>query len=133
MPEPASALTADVTIAGTGSLAVTGNTNDGIAMQNAGVMNDTVGQWNGESNANDNILSNNGTWTGTEAYTTGKLGNAMSFNGSSYVTLPNEAIYDFAGLVFSVEGWFRTSTTGVRQMIVTKGTTAKLSCIDRIT
>jgi hypothetical protein len=111
------------TIAGSANI-ISGNTNDGIAMQNAGVMNDTVGQWNGESNANDNILSNNGTWTGTEAYTTGKLGNAMSFNGSSYVTLPNEAIYDFAGLVFSVEGWFRTSTTGVRQMIVTKGTTA---------
>ncbi len=42
----------------------------------------------------DSAGSNNGTVTGTTTYATGKINNAFSFNGSSYITLANESNFD---------------------------------------
>lgn len=49
-----------------------------------------VGQWRGESNAQDSSGVANGVWTGSEQYTDGRLGKAFSFDGSSYVIAPVE-------------------------------------------
>jgi hypothetical protein len=74
--------------------------------------------YNGESNANDSFGSNNGTDIGGLTYTTGKIGNAFQFNGTtSYVSLPNSANqFNFTG-DFSVSCWFKTNTVSGNQMI----------------
>ena len=63
-----------------------------------------VASYNGESNANDSFGTNNGTAVGGLTYTTGKIGNAFSFNGSnSYVKLTTDTM-KFAG-DFSISAW----------------------------
>ena len=73
-----------------------------------------VAAYNGESNANDSFGTNNGTAVGGLTYTTGKIGDAFQFNGStSYVSLPNDSL-NFTG-DFTVNAWFNSSTyTGLR-------------------
>lgn len=66
--------------------------------------------YNGESNANDSFGTNNGTAVGGLTYTSGKIGNAFSFNGTNaYVSLPNSSgQFNFDG-DFSVSMWFKSS------------------------
>ena len=60
--------------------------------------------YNGESNANDSFGANNGTAVGGLTYTTGKIGNAFTFNGSNaYVSLPDNSL-NFTG-DFSISLW----------------------------
>ena len=48
-----------------------------------------VGQWNFENNANDSVGSYNGMPSGSPAYTTGKIGQAIDLDGTNdFVTLP---------------------------------------------
>ena len=70
--------------------------------------------YNGESNANDSKGTNNGTAVGGLTYTTGKIGNAFSFNGTNaYVSLPNTSgQFNFDG-DFTVSTWFRSSNLSV--------------------
>jgi len=67
-----------------------------------------------QDRAIDLIGTNDGTWTGTEAYTTGKYGRAADLDGSSYITLDNEANFDFEYTdPFSLSFWMKqTSAEG---------------------
>ena len=61
--------------------------------------------YNGESNTNDSKGTNNGTAVGGLTYTTGKIGNAFQFNGTTaYVSLPNNSLNSLT-TDFSVSGW----------------------------
>jgi len=53
-------------------------------LANAG---DLIGHWPLDGSAGDSRGANNGTWSGTEAYAEGKLGQAGSFNGASLIEL----------------------------------------------
>jgi hypothetical protein len=74
--------------------------------------------YNGESNANDSFGSNNGTAVGGLTYTTGKIGDAFNFNGTtSYVELPNSSNqFNFTG-DFSVSTWINTPNYTSNRMI----------------
>ena len=69
--------------------------------------------YNGESNTNDSFGTNNGTPQGGLTYTTGKIGNAFTFNGSnSYVRIPNTSNqFNFTG-DFSISVWINQTTDG---------------------
>jgi hypothetical protein len=81
-----------------------------------------VAWWRGESNVVDYIGTNNGTWSGTPAYSSGKYGNAMSFSGSSYVDAGNPSNLSFTNTSFSISAWAKGNpqTTGV-SCIIAKG------------
>jgi len=71
---------------------------------------------------------NDGTWTGTEAYTTGKVpptsNGALSLNGSSRVELDGVSESRFDREInqpFTIVFWFKNSQTGLVQNFVTKG------------
>ena len=51
-----------------------------------------VHHWKGDDDAVDSVAANNGAWHGTEAYTTGVVNKAFSFDGASYVTAPPVAL-----------------------------------------
>ncbi|MBP6858642.1 MAG: fibronectin type III domain-containing protein [Candidatus Pacebacteria bacterium] len=54
---------------------------------------------------------NSGTWTGSSAFSSGKIGNgSASFDGSNYVKIPNQ-VYSTSG--GSVAFWFKKSANGV--------------------
>ena len=73
--------------------------------------------YNGESNTNDSFGSNNGTAQGGLTYTSGKIGNAFQFNGTtSYVSLPNNS-FKFTGN-FSVSLWFYCKTSSNAQTLI---------------
>ncbi len=67
-----------------------------------------------EGNANDSsVYGNNGTWVGTEAYVPGALGQAASFDGSSWITLgtsgaPNATLGGVG--IGSVSFWLNTTS-----------------------
>ena len=48
-----------------------------------------VSSYQGEGNALDSIGHNNGTPSGNVRYAPGQVGQAFSFDGSSYVSVPN--------------------------------------------
>ena len=63
-------------------------------------------------NVTDSAGSNNGTVTGTTTYVAGKINNAFSFNGSSYITLANESNFDIDyNEPFSIAFWYKTNNT----------------------
>ena len=63
-------------------------------------------------NVTDSAGSNNGTVTGTTTYVAGKINNAFSFNGSSYITLDNESNFDIDyNEPFSIAFWYKTNNT----------------------
>ena len=64
--------------------------------------------YNGESNTNDSFGSNNGTAMGGLTYTTGKIGNAFNFNGTtSYVELGD--VMDVGTSSWTYSFWFNAS------------------------
>ena len=96
------------------------------------------GVWNGESlgtsldtsiyrvyngdNLNDTSgNSQNGTNVGGVTFTTGKVGNAFTFNGSNYVTLPNNSLNSLTG-DFSISTWVNFATLGVTKDILSSFT-----------
>lgn len=81
--------------------------------------------WSGESNANDTISTNDGTWHGTAAYTSGVVGNAFYFDGSSYVSCGTN-FGNFGTNDFAVDFWLNT-TQGGRTPIVSKWPVCNLS------
>lgn len=52
----------------------------------------------------------------------GRIGGALSFDGSNIVTILNPSSFDFDNTIFMVSVWFRTSDTN-RQMLVAKTAT----------
>ena len=73
-------------------------------------------------NANDSVGANHGTATGGPTYTTDRFGianSAINLNGSSqYITLPNEASFDFAS--FTLYAIVKVPSYTNMNMIVTK-------------
>jgi hypothetical protein len=70
-----------------------------------------VSSWAGESNTSDSLGINNGTSIGSVSYTTGKSGQAFSFNGSSAVKIANAPSLNPTGN-FTIAAWIKTSSTG---------------------
>lgn len=65
------------------------------------------------------LYSNDANATGTPGWVTGKLGNALSFNGSSQsISLGNPAHYQITS--GTVEAWVKSSVTTGQQAIVSK-------------
>jgi hypothetical protein len=79
----------------------------GCAAPPAGI----VSWWPGDGSAVDIISSNNGSLFGSATFTTGLVGQAFSFDGSSaYVLVPNSDELNPTG-PFSVEFWVQASST----------------------
>ena len=86
-----------------------------------------VAAYNGESNANDSFGSNNGTAMGGLTYTTGKIGNAFNFNGTtSYVNRGD--VLDVGTSSWSYSMWFNASqlTSGNYYTLFSKSIAASL-------
>lgn len=76
----------------------------------APVRADLVAHWAFEGNANDSAGSNHGTNHGG-TWTTGKIGGAISLNGSSnYVGVPASSTLDFSGS-YSISAWLKPTAT----------------------
>ena len=81
--------------------------------------NNVYAAWNGENTLNDSLGNYNGTNNGSVTYTTGKTGtNALSFNGSSHISLANDSL-KFTGN-FTISTWAKV-TVGSVNAIVTSG------------
>jgi len=67
--------------------------------------------------SNDSVSTHNGTVVGGVTYSTGVIGNAFSFNGTTgYVSLPNNT-FNFSG-DFSVSAWINISALSSSQDII---------------
>ena len=61
--------------------------------------------WNADNTPNDSVGTNHGTLTNGTTYTTGKIGQAFSFDGvNDYITLPNNMM---SAQTFSYSAWVR--------------------------
>jgi len=76
-----------------------------------------VHHWKGDDDAVDSVAANNGVWHGTEAYTTGVVNKAFSFDGASYVTAPPVASHYPSGS-FTADLSAKTAVTSDRQMFM---------------
>ena len=67
----------------------------------------------GEGNNNDiqGPTFENGSSVGTVNYVTGKVGQAFSFGGTSYVTMGNPAPLDLTSNQVTIDGWIKPTTT----------------------
>jgi CSLREA domain-containing protein len=77
-----------------------------------------VSWYSAEGNANDISGPNNGTFNGTPAYATGKVGQAFSFDGTqaNYVSVPANSNLQLTQL--TVDAWiYPTTTTGVQYFL----------------
>jgi len=73
--------------------------------------------YKGESNANDSLGAYNGTSQGGLTYTTGKSGNAFTFNGTNaYVDLGNNIFNSFTS-DFSVSMWINVNSVSGNQAL----------------
>ena len=59
----------------------------------------------------DSVSTNHGTNVGGVTYTTGIVGNAFTFNGSNYISLPNNSLNSTVGNDFSVSLWVNFTST----------------------
>jgi len=76
--------------------------------------------WAAEGNASDSVASHDGVLNGV-TFTSGQIGQAFSFNGSSYVRVPSAIDLKFSGNhPFSVDAWVKFSADGYNG-IITKG------------
>ncbi len=81
-----------------------------------------VGYWNLDGNANDaSGSSNNGTVNGVSSWVVGKIDQAFSFNGSSYVSVPHVSVLDPGSSLWSVSAWVRGTSGG---SVVWKGSSS---------
>jgi CSLREA domain-containing protein len=74
-----------------------------------------ISWWSGENNPNDIQGPNNGTWVGTPAYGTGKVGQAFDFDGTNKrVTASGAGSLNLTGSQMTMDGWInpRTNTPG---------------------
>ena len=68
-----------------------------------------VAWWRAEGNALDSVGSNNGALVSGVTFSNGLVGQGFSFNGASYVEVPNSSAWAFAGNDFSIELWANIS------------------------
>jgi hypothetical protein len=81
------------------------------------LIDNLVAYWKLDGNSNDSIGSNNGTLVGSPSYTTGKIGSAISLNGSSqYMTTGAFGISGSTARTYSA--WiYPTQTTSLKTII----------------
>lgn len=73
------------------------------------------GYWAFDGNTNDSTGTNNGTGSNLGAYTTGKISQCATFNGTnSYVSIANPA--SFRSSTFTVTAWIKTSSTARQEV-----------------
>jgi outer membrane protein assembly factor BamB len=63
-----------------------------------------ISWWPGEGDATDRVGGNNGRLFGGITFTTGKVGQALSFDGTGYITIPDRA--NQRPNEITIEGWF---------------------------
>jgi hypothetical protein len=83
-----------------------------------------VDWWPGESNANDIAGTNNGTLVNGVSFAAGEVGQAFSFNGSDYVSIPDSPSLDAFTTNITIELWLKSNQSGANpdwRGIVTKG------------
>jgi hypothetical protein len=69
-----------------------------------------VHHWKGDDDAVDTVAANDGSWVGTAAYTPGVVNDAFSFDGASYVSVPDAASHYPSGS-FTVDLFAKTAVT----------------------
>ena len=77
-----------------------------------------VSWWPAEGDANDIQDGNDGTFNGTPAYGSGRVGQAFSFNGdpANYVSVPSNTNLDLTQ--FTVDAWvYPTTSSGIRHVV----------------
>jgi len=84
-----------------------------------------LGHWtlddNGTTAADGSSNGNHGTLIGSPAWTTGKIGGALSFGGAGdYVEIPNAASLDITNS-FSIAAWVKPGNTGSRAQVFNGG------------
>ncbi len=89
-----------------------GNTSQHITAPDSGL----VGFWklddgSGTTASDSSGLGHNGTLVGSPTWTTGKVGNALSFSGTNYVTIPEYSQIEFGDYDRSYGGWIKTTIT----------------------
>ncbi len=73
---------------------------------------DAISWFAAEGNAKDLLGANDGSFTGTAAYAPGKVGQAFSFAGSSFVSVPaNSGSLNLTGSAVTIEGWINPTAT----------------------
>jgi len=79
-----------------------------------------VSWWKAEGDTNDSQDSNNGTFKGTPAYSSGEVGQAFSFDGNiaNYISVPAASNLDLT--TFTVDAWINPTATGSAAYIVDK-------------
>lgn len=80
-----------------------------------------VSWWRAENNANDSKGSHHGILAGNTTSVLGKVSNTFSLDGAGdYVDLSNTSDFRIA-TPKTIAGWFKTTASGTRQMIIQKG------------
>ncbi len=88
----------------------------------ADVTTGLVSRWSLDTTLEDQgTLANDGILTGPANWQTGKIGQAMGFDGSNYVSIGNESDYDFTGPM-TISAWFIADFSTPNQTIISKGT-----------
>lgn len=72
--------------------------------------------YNGDNVNDTSGNAQNGTNIGSVTFTTGKIGNAFTFNGSNYISLPNNSLNSLTG-DFSISMWVNVVNTGANQSL----------------
>ena len=83
-----------------------------------------VALWAGEGNASDSIGANNGTLVNGVSFVAGNVGQAFSFDGASYVSIPNSPSLDAFTTNITIESWLKGNQLTANsdwKGIVTKG------------
>ena len=71
-----------------------------------------VAWWPGENTADDIVGARNGTLAGGAGFASGEVGQAFSFDGSGYISVPHSALWDFGGNDFTIELWAKFNSPG---------------------
>jgi hypothetical protein len=68
-----------------------------------------VALWPGEGDANDIVGTNNGTLVNGVSFVAGKVGQAFSFNGASYVSILDSPCLDAFTSSITIEAWIKVN------------------------
>jgi hypothetical protein len=81
---------------------------------------DMISQWSAEGTADDSLSANNGLLQGGVTYVTGKLGQAFSFDGNSFVEVANSPTLEPSTI--TVAAWVkRSGSPGEYRYVLAKG------------
>jgi PKD repeat protein len=67
--------------------------------------------WRGEANTDEYVAARSGTWVGSASYGAGQVGQAFHFDGSNYVTVPDDPAWAFGTQPFTIETWVKASSS----------------------